>query len=467
LEHRFDKNHNLITRKQAGKPSEVFEYDDRNRLTAKGRVGREKQLVFEYGEEHDKPVKIRNILGQSIEIKYDSEGRVTAFKDLNGGVHQFEYDSLGRLLKRQYPLGFHETWLYDNHGRVTEHRSLDGKLNRYAYDQHGRQASWTDGEAVYSKGFDELGRVDNIRRGNQVIQSLEHHVSAGGRVVRSTDEMGQMMEKEFNNLGRLQREQNALGQEIEYDYTASGDLAGWTDARGVSAVLERDENGRISGIVNDLGQKEIRDYNSAGRIRSRASGEQIISYRHDREGRVTRIDYGEGQVVSHEYNEAGHLIRSSSGEVTTRYLYDDLDRVVGIQEKMPGGFSTGLVYTYAPGGQKATVRFVRQLNDEVITDVTTRYQRDILGRVTEVYINDKKEVVYQYNPGQQQVATKFYANGVRHEYEYDTKGRPLKVSAFREEELLRGIAYKWNERGQLTERAIHTGTADDEVEVAQ
>jgi len=458
LENRYDARHNLIYRNAAGKPAEVFEYDARNRLISKGRVGMEKQIVYAYGEDHDNPVSITNVLGHRIEIQYDSNGRVTAFKDLNGGVHLFEYDNLGRLVKREYPLGFFEAWTFDAHGRVTEHRSLDGKTNRFVYDQHGRLASWTDGEAVYSKGFDAIGRVAEISRGNQVIQSLEHHVTAGGRVVRSTDEMGQMMEREFNNLGRIQRERNALGHEIEYDYTPSGDLAGWTDARGVRAQLERDEGGRISGILNDLGQQEIRAYNAAGRIRTRVSGEQTITYRHDREGRITRIDYGNGQVVSHKYDQTGRLTRSRSGEVTTHYLYDDLDRVLGIREEIPGGFATHLVYTYAPDGQKASVRFTRLLNGQMITDVTTRYERDLLGRVTEVTLNDKKEVVYHYPPGQLQVGTKFYANGIRHQYDYDGGGRPLRVAVFREAELVRGIAYTWNERGQLTHRAIYTGS---------
>lgn len=463
LENRFDENHNLIYRKEAGKPAELFEYDDRNRLIAKGREGQPRQIVFEYGEDHDKPLKIHNVLGHSIEIKYDSDERVTAFKDLNGGVHQFQYDNLGRVLRRDYPLGFYETWVYDAHGRVTEHRSLDGKQNRYHYDAHGRLTSWTDGEAVYTKGFDAIGRVTEISRGREVIQSLEHHVTAGGRVVRSTDEMGQIMEKEFNELGRLQRERNALGQEIEYDYNPSGDLVGWTDARGVTARLERDEGGRISGILNDLGQKEIREYNPAGLIRSRVSGEQTISYRHDREGRVTQIDYGKGQVVNHEYDPVGRLMRSQSGQVITQYVYDDLDRVLGIQDELPGGMKTGVVYTYAPGGQKASVRYMRLLNDQVVTDVTTRYERDDLGRVTEVFLNDRKEVVYHYNPGEMQVTTKFYANGIRHEYEYDSQGRTQKVVALRGQELLRGIAYIWNERGQLAERILYTGTSADEL----
>jgi YD repeat-containing protein len=464
LENRFDANHNLIYQKQAGKPAEIFIYDAHNRLISKGRTG-QKQLTFEYPEDPElkKPIKVTNALGDSIEVSYDDAERVTAFRDLNGGLHRFEYDAVGRLVKRGYPMDYVATWTYDSYGNLVDHVDMQGNRTRFEYDEHGRMVRWTDGESIYSRTYDGLGRLAAIQRGGEVLQSIEQEVTAGGRVVQNRDEMGRLVEQEFDDLGRLQREQNALGETIDYNYNEAGDLLGWKDARGVEAKLERDEGGRISGIQNDLGQTDERAYNLAGRIKSRKTGEQTINYRHDREGRVVFIDYGKGQTVSYKYDDVGHLLEAKAGEVVTKYSYDAMDRVLGIEDNIPGGVSTRVLYRYAPGGQKASVRFIKLVNKQTIADATTSYHYDQLGRVTEVQLNQQSQVVYRYKPDQLKVAEKWYANGIHHRYSYDKAGRPLNVSAYNQsEELLRGIAYKWNDQGLLVGRTIVSeGDADD------
>lgn len=469
LENRFDENHNLTYQKEAGKPARIFIYDGHNRLISKGRTG-QKQLVFEYPEDPDrkKPIRVTNAMGDSIEVQYDDAERVSAFRDLNGGVHRFEYDTVGHLVKREYPMGFVATWIYDRTGNLIDHTNLQGKRTRFEYDEHGRMVRWTDGEHLYSRTYDGLGRLSEIKRGSEVLQSIEQEVTAGGRVVQTRDELGQMVEKEFDDLGRLQREQNALGETMDYHYDASGDLVGWKDARGVEAKLERDEGGRISGIQNPLGQEEVREYNLAGRIKSRQTGEQEIHYRHDREGRVVFIDYGKGQTVSYKYDKVGHLIEAKAGEVITQYTYDVMDRVTGVEDSIPGGVSTRVLYRYAPGGQKASVRFIKLVNDQVIADATTRYHYDRLGRVLEVLLNDQRQVVYRYGTGQLKVTEKWYANGIHHRYAYDAEGRPLGVAAYNEaDELVRGISYEWNDRGQLVGRTILTGEDAQALEVSE
>jgi YD repeat-containing protein len=234
-------------------------------------------------------------------------------------------------------------------------------------------------------------------------------------------------------------------------------LLGWTDEGGVSATLLRDAGGRVGGIVNDLGELDLRKYNKAGLIRSRKTGEQEIRYTHDREGRVVKIDYGNGQRVANEFDDVGRLAKSTTGEVVTQYRYDLLDRVTHILETLPGGVEALVEYTYTPGGRKASVRFLKTEKGRVKTDVTTTTTYDKLGRETAIYVNRQKRVVYGYTPGSLKVRTKWYANGIRHEYEYGPDGRPVKVSAFQEEELVRGMAYTWNESGQLTQRVIFTG----------
>jgi len=116
------------------------------------------------------------------------------------------------------------------------------------------------------------------------------------------------------------------------------------------------------------------------------------------------------------------------------------------------------LYSYAPGGQKASVRFIKLVNGQSLADANTSYQYDHLGRVTEVQLNNQPQVVYRYMPNQLKVAEKWYTNGIHHRYSYDKEGRPLSVSAFNEaKELVRGIAYEWNDQGLLVGRTMLTG----------
>src|SRR5690606_22614198 len=94
VENRYDKNDNLIYHKQAGKPAQVFTYDNLNRLVSQGRPDQE-QIFYEYEEDNEKPSVIRNVLGHEVKIKYDDHHRITAFQDLHGGTHLFAYDQLG------------------------------------------------------------------------------------------------------------------------------------------------------------------------------------------------------------------------------------------------------------------------------------------------------------------------------------------------------------------------------------
>ena len=103
------------------------------------------------------------------------------------------------------------------------------------------------------------------------------------------------------------------------------------------------------------------------------------------------------------------------------------------------------------------MRFIKLVNSQPLADATTSYRYDGLGRVTEVRLNDQPQVIYRYNPNQLKVAEKWYTNGIHQKYSYDKEGRPLSVAAYnKSEELVRGIAYEWNDRGQLVGRTILT-----------
>ena len=63
--------------------------------------------------------------------------------------------------------------------------------------------------------------------------------------------------------------------------------------------------------------------------------------------------------------------------------------------------------SYALGGQKASVRFIKLVNSQPLADATTSYRYDGLGWVTEVRLNDQPQVIYQYTPNQLKIAEKW------------------------------------------------------------
>jgi YD repeat-containing protein len=101
----YDEKGRVVTRQSPGQAEVRFEYDDLDRITKIFRL-KDLQKSYEYDGDSNKPEKITNALGDTIEIAYQADGQVSRYKNLEGAVYEYVYDSLGQLTEERHPMGY-------------------------------------------------------------------------------------------------------------------------------------------------------------------------------------------------------------------------------------------------------------------------------------------------------------------------------------------------------------------------
>lgn len=473
LAQQYDREGRLIARKQADRAVELFEYDERGRLSAIGRPGM-RRWVFEYasgssvGAGNDRPVKVTNALGDWMAFEYDACGQVTRYRDLDGHEHRFEYDALGRLVHHTLPTGHVRSVEYDEWGRVVAHTGADGHTTRIGYGANGKVAEVSDGSDVLSFAYDGAGRIVERLRNGEMDLRLEYATTAEGRVIEAVDRLGREFTAEFDADGNLVGRSRGQDWAVSYSYDDAGQLIGWTDARGLSVSFRRDEAGRISGYRNNLGQGYNFEWDVGGKLRLRENGEQSARYRYDRDGRLLEANYGNGEVVRYAYDDWGRLVRAETAEVTTEYAYDVMDRIVGVRETLPDGQRQTLAIQYTPGGRRASVSLMRDSANGMLASTgrsgpgggrvlqVIDYRYDALGRAVSVAIDGEMRVHYSYDPTTLRLHSKRFNDGTGFVYQYDGRGRMVGQLAYDTSgQLIKGVSYEWDSHGRLIKRTLN------------
>jgi YD repeat-containing protein len=353
----YDDEGRVLTRAVPGRAMIRYEYDDLDRIT---RVFRLKQLqtAYEYEGDSEKPVKITNALGDTVEIDYMPDGQVKRYKNLDGAVYEFIYDALGQLVGERHPMGYTRTIERDRFGRITRVKEIDGRETRYEYTGENRLAAVNRHGTLWNYEYDPDGRLARLLRDGESWQKTEreHIAATGEQVVTQTNSHGDETVMRFDKAGNLVGQVDALGRETRYKRDGLGQLQGWEDARGVTVDFERDALGRVAGVdTGDAAELEFA-YDLTGRIRRKNNGEQDIRFDYDKAGRLVKIDYGKGETIDYSYDDYGRVLTALTGQgVKTTYTWDALDRKTSERNDIPGMGYTLLEWTYTPGGRKKSV----------------------------------------------------------------------------------------------------------------
>ena len=344
--------------------------------------------------------RMTNALGQATSLAYDAAGRVTQLTDPNGRVMAFAYDLRGRLLSRS----------------ATPAGGGTAELDRFAYTVSGllQQAQLANGLTLsysYDAAQRLIGVADSL--GNTVAYTLD---GLGNRTSTSAkDAAGNLALQRgaiINSLNRIAAITGAQGQTLRLDYDANGEPISQTDpnnnttaqaldalrrplaqtfADAASASLAynaldqrtaaKDPKGVQTGYsVNAFGNVLIQSspdigtvrntYDGAGNLSQSADARGVVSsYSYDGLNRVTQISSIPGtssaaiapMVTNFTYDSApqgiGRLAQVSDPSGTTAYAYDGLGRIASKVQSLRNGESQTLRYTYAAGGQIASISY--------------------------------------------------------------------------------------------------------------
>jgi RHS repeat-associated protein len=395
-------------------------------------------------------------------FSFDSSGRLTQEKDLNGYVTALAYngsgqlatvtDPAGRKLTFAYtgthissvtdPLGRVVTYAYDGAGNLTDVTDVNGGKTHFTYDSEHRmltmrfpnQAPGVPGAtgAVVSNKYDGQGRVieqtDQLGRTTKFAYAGEPLGEVGGTTT-ITDPKGNATVQEYK-FGELLSETKGYGTPQAATWTFGYDpatlgMTSVTDPNGHTTTSTFDSEGNTLTTTDALGRTTTNTYDSLNDL-------------------VTTKD-PLGVTTTMTYNARGNLLSSSrplsgSAEVqTTTYAYGDSSHPGDITAMAdPAGKTWEYTYdtygdrasttdplgnratsTYTPIGWLLTTVSPRgNVSGANPASFTTTYTHNNFGQVTETVDPLGRKTTSQYDPDQNLVASTD-ANGNTTTYTYD------------------------------------------------
>ncbi|MDA1277551.1 MAG: hypothetical protein O2960_26415 [Verrucomicrobia bacterium] len=221
----YDNNANFIRITYPDWSTVNQKFDIFGRLT--NRIDAQNNISKFFYNHQGLPSAASNAVGQVFLRKYDIHNRLTNEVDANGVSVNMTYDTLGRLLTRGYPDGGVEKFQYSAQGLIAYTNQLD----------HGTRF-----------GYDAIGRRIAVTNAN--LEVLQYTYSPGGEVRTFTDGKNQTVSFGYDAYGRLTSKTNAVGDEIlRFQYDAAGRLASrWTPAK-LTTTYAYDNVGNLSKIT--------------------------------------------------------------------------------------------------------------------------------------------------------------------------------------------------------------------------
>jgi RHS repeat-associated protein len=452
----------------------VATYDELgNILSQTDALGRATSFLY---DESGNELRRANALGEAYGSTYDTRGNLLTKTDPLGGVIRMTYNSFDQITSVTDPRGNVYSFEYDSRGNLTKETGPDGSFVAHDYDISGNRAHTTD-QLGNSTSFEFDGR-GNV---TAVINALEHRTTStfdtlGNRLSLTkvrTDSSGELHQvttlDSYDKEGRVVLSVDAIGRATTFEWRANGDLGASVDPRGVRVEFTYDAHGnRILETYSD-GTFASAVYDAASNLleRRERSGE-MKTYEYDEAGQIVRSTDPSGRTSLFEYDVAGRQNAITSSGVRTVFetepgfvflarnliARDDLPRITKLTR--PDGYVANFEYdesgnldsssdslgqaiefTFGLDLAPASVDFgdgnsiVTQVDDKGqvigfkdVVGVPYQYERDALGRITEVVdpLGGSTSFVYD-ELGNKLSQTD--ANGNTTHWEYDNAGHVL------------------------------------------
>jgi RHS repeat-associated protein len=441
--------------------------------------------------------------GVTTSYTYDSGGRVLTQTDGAGDVTSYTYDTAGRQTCMALPggtcpvggtggSGDYTTTTYYASGLVHTTTAADGGVTTYTYDNANRQLTVTDPTgAVTTNHYDPTtGLLTSVDKPGQIVGGVLTYVtthytydangnqncvaSPGGTCPTSggTGGVAPYTLTTYGALGRVMSTTNQLGQTTSYQYDADGNKIEVDNPDGSVVKTAYDASGRVycttapaasSGAAacpnlsgsGGVGRYTITAFDSTGRVTCvaqpggscTASTGPITTYTYDSAGRQSTVTDVNGGTTTTTYTPAGRVFQVTAplggvtgdvgGGVTTT-VYDAAGRVFQVTDPdggvttttytpqgwvasstTPGGLITA--YTYDPSGRQATVT----APDGVVTTNTYTSRGELHTQQT----GTDGTITYLYN-GDSTILSVTDALGNTTSYTYDARGnRTVRTNA--------------------------------------
>ncbi|MGC1123365.1 MAG: RHS repeat-associated core domain-containing protein, partial [Candidatus Methanofastidiosia archaeon] len=432
-----------------------FAYDAHgNMTTATNDYG---TVQFVYGPEYNAAymTEIIDPLQNTVSAVYDDLGNITSITDARGYTYQYEYDLLGRLLKKVNPdLTEREAVYDDGNNMVTIYDEKDtfvkkyfdglGRLIKtenalyvetYTYNYQDNLETKTDPLGlVYTYEYDVLGRISKTHNpdGTQTQCTYNNNTNT----IEITDENLHSKEYQYDWAGSLLSVKEYTGQDYyltEYGYDEFGNVTKMKDARGNETLYDYGMFG-VERVLYPDGTEEILTYDSIGNLIQKTAGEREIHYQYNSAAQLVTVIYPDSSVVF-TYDANGNRTSMQDAVSSTVYSYDSLNRLTSEVKTIDG-----IDYTTSYAHDEASnVTSITYPDGTVISQTY-----DNLNRLQSV--DGYAQFTWNADSLIQEIS---YQNDVTTTYVYDLRGRPEQIRTSKDSNDIMNLTYNYDSAGNI------------------
>ena len=338
-------------------------------------------------------VEMTDAQGNSTHYSYQNTatGREVKTTDALNQVTTEQYDQLNRLIKTITPSGLVSEQSYDSNSRISQYKDYNGNQISYEYGAPGTSQAGLLTKINYptyseSYDYDNMGNTISVNQqldSNTQISSHSSYDQLGQQISR-TDAANRTSQSQYNALGQITADIDALSGKTQYQYDLSDNLSTLTDAKGNQYHFEYDQNNNLLKETKTLGNNVEYSYNAANQLteQKQANGNRI-QYQYDAAGNLSQQNY----------IAAG----ADTAEQTVNYQYDANNQLTDVQQSG----SSNSHYTYQ---RDALGRIVEENISYDRISKTLKYSYDTDGNLASITYPDNSTVNYRYANGQLQQA---------------------------------------------------------------
>ena len=321
----------------------------------------------------------------TIEYTYDGLYRLTTTKypgdeTILPGEEKYQYDILGRLTRKESPVGAVETYEYDELGRVTSHtrKNLNGSeaiTVSMDYDQNGNKIYDIDGNKIRTDyTYDELNRLETTTRAGKTTTNT---YDKNGNLQTKTDWRNNTYTYQYDELNRLIEEKDPYNKTVQkLEYYDNGAQSKSYDALNNLTQYSYDKNARLISTIDPEGKTASQTYDEDGNIKTKTDGENnTTTYEYDNLNRLKTVINAKGETTAFTYDKNSNLLTQTDGKGNiTTYEYNAQNKAKTRIDHAGAGIAAKTEsYTYYADGSLKT-KTDRNKN-------TTSYWYDSHGRL--------------------------------------------------------------------------------------
>ncbi len=373
-----------------------------------------------------RPIAHIDPLGNRFEYHYDSNGQLISIKDAENHQYYLKYNAVGNIVQIIYPDGSYIQNFYNESGKLVESIDNDGISKKYEYDDSDQLISVTKLSVSDSNG-NETG-----------IPKWKYKYDNYSNLIQIIDPKDKITKYDYDYCGRIVKRELPMGQFETYEYNSIGQLIKKVDFKGNIEQNIYNPEGYIQ-------KKQFYSYNSA-------SPDEEFEFEYDAFGRLITRSSINGQT-KYEYDRLGNIIMIEKPEGTIKYSYNLANNSV----KTITSSNTEINYDFDKLGRPNKILLTKRNGEFLSNPEITQYEYNKNGNKSKIILPNGIVSNFIYNSNNDLVELNHKKDGnllASYEYALSSSGQRLSVN----EKLRSGdifinsnIIYKYDTQNRIIE----------------